>query len=117
MGGYGTWELASIHPEWFAAIMPVCGGGICWFASRLKDIPVRTFHGLLDKVVDPVDSLQMAKAVNGFGGHCEMILFPHLEHNCWDTVYTTEENYDWLLSHTLHSKKAEEEKLSGEIYG
>ena len=22
MGGYGTWELASIHPEWFAAIMP-----------------------------------------------------------------------------------------------
>ena len=117
MGGYGTWELASIHPEWFAAIMPVCGGGCGGFGARLKDIPVRTFHGLLDKVVDPIESLQMAKAVNCFGGYCELILFPHLEHNCWDTVYTTEENYDWLLSHTLRSGKAEEEKLSGEIYG
>lgn len=117
MGGYGTWELACIRPEWFAAIMPVCGGGICWFASRLTEIPVRTFHGLLDTVVDPIDSLQMAKAVNMRGGHCELILYPHLDHNCWDTVYTTEENYDWLLSHTLHAKKAEAETLSGEIYG
>ena len=117
MGGYGTWEIACIRPEWFAAIMPVCGGGCGGFGARLKEIPVRTFHGLLDKVVDPIESLQMAKAVNCFGGYCEMILYPDLEHNCWDRVYTTEENYDWLLGHTLHAKKPEEEKLSGEIYG
>ena len=117
MGGYGTWELACIHPEWFAAIMPVCGGGICWFTSRLTEIPIRTFHGLCDTVVDPIDSLQMAKAVNMRGGHCELILYPHLDHNCWDTVYTTEENYDWLLSHTRRAEKTEEEPLSGEIYG
>ena len=30
MGGYGTWELASLRPDWFASIMPVCGGGIKW---------------------------------------------------------------------------------------
>lgn len=117
MGGYGTWEIAAIRPQWFAAIMPVCGGGIGGFAARLKEIPVRTFHGLLDTVVDPIESLQMAKAVNCFGGHCELILFPHLDHNCWDTVYTTEENYDWLLGHTLRSRTAEEQKLSGEQYG
>ena len=29
MGGYGAWELALLHPEWFAAAMPLCGGGIC----------------------------------------------------------------------------------------
>ena len=27
MGGYGTWHLAAIHPERFAAIAPICGGG------------------------------------------------------------------------------------------
>ncbi len=117
MGGYGTWELASIHPEWFAAIMPLCGGGCGGFGARLKNTPVRTFHGLLDKVVDPIESLQMAKAVNHFGGYAELILFPHLAHNCWTTVYTTEENYDWLLSHSLDSEKSESEKISGENYG
>ena len=98
MGGYGTWELAAIRPEWFAAIMPICGGGIGGFAARLVNIPVRTFHGLCDNVDDPIESLQMAKAVNLAGGSCELILFPELDHNCWDRAYTTEENYDWLLS-------------------
>ena len=27
MGGYGTWELAVKHPERFAAVAPICGGG------------------------------------------------------------------------------------------
>ena len=27
MGGYGTWSLAMAHPELFAGIIPVCGGG------------------------------------------------------------------------------------------
>jgi predicted peptidase len=27
MGGYGTWALAAEHPEKFAAIVPICGGG------------------------------------------------------------------------------------------
>ena len=27
MGGFGTWELGTAHPERFAAIAPICGGG------------------------------------------------------------------------------------------
>ncbi len=27
MGGFGTWTLAEAHPERFAAIAPICGGG------------------------------------------------------------------------------------------
>ena len=27
MGGYATWQLAMSRPEWFAAIIPICGGG------------------------------------------------------------------------------------------
>ena len=116
MGGYGTWELAMIRPQWFAAIMPICGGGIPAFTKKLINVPVRTFHGLLDDVVDPIESLEMVKALNRFGGHAELILFPDLKHSCWIKVYDTEENYDWLLSHTLFYEKADE-GLSGEIYG
>lgn len=27
MGGYGSWDLATRHPDWFAAVAPICGGG------------------------------------------------------------------------------------------
>ncbi len=117
MGGYGTWELAAIKPEWFASVMPICGGGIGGFAQRLVNIPIRTFHGLRDTVVDPIESLQMAKAVNLAGGHAELILFPHHDHNCWDEVYSTEENYDWMLKFTKNGSKDAAAQLSGEQYG
>ncbi len=98
MGGYGTWALATLHPDWFASIMPLCGGGIAGFAKNLIHLPIRAFHGLKDKTVDPSESLQMVKAVNLAGGRAELILFPELDHNCWDTVYGDDKNYDWLLS-------------------
>jgi dipeptidyl aminopeptidase/acylaminoacyl peptidase len=78
---------------------------------------VRTFHGLCDKVVDPIESLQMAKALNTAGGHAELILFPHLAHNCWTTVYADERNYDWLLAFTTERNKTLVEELSGTYYG
>ena len=117
MGGYGTWTFATLHPDWFASVMPVCGGGIGAFAKNLINLPIRTFHGLCDKTVDPIESLQMAKAVNLCGGRAELILFPELAHNCWDTVYTDEKNYDWLLSFTAHADEPETENLSGACYG
>lgn len=100
MGGYGTWELSLLRPEWFAASMPICGGSIPGMAKQLIGLPIRTFHGLCDKTVDPIESLQMAKAVNRSGGYAELILYPELGHNCWDAVYTDERNYDWMFSFT-----------------
>lgn len=117
MGGYGSWELGSLRADWFAALMPVCGGGLGWMAIELADLPIRTFHGLCDNVVDPIESLQMAKAVNKAGGHAELILYPKLSHNCWDTVYSDEHNYDWLLSFTTERDKTLVEQLAGDYYG
>ena len=112
MGGYGTWELCLLHAEWFAAAMPLCGGGIGGMAGQAGELPIRAFHGLLDKTVDPIESLQMAKAINTAGGHAELILYPELAHNCWDTVYTDEKNYDWLFSFTTERDKELTRKLS-----
>ena len=45
MGGFGTWHVAMDAPKRFAAIAPVCGGGMAWNAGVLKmpilDIPRR----------------------------------------------------------------------------
>ncbi len=45
MGGYGTWALAAAHPEKFAAIAPICGGGDPKAASKIKHLPIWVFHG------------------------------------------------------------------------
>ncbi len=117
MGGYGTWELAALRPDWFASIMPVCGGGLPGLAHTLADVPVRTFHGLQDTVVDPIESLQMAKAVNTKGGYAELILYPDLDHNCWDRVYSAAENIDWLLQFSTDRDKTMTQQYTGAYYG
>jgi predicted peptidase len=50
MGGFGTWHMAVEYPDLFAAIAPVCGGGlgILGFPERvleIKDLPIWAFHG------------------------------------------------------------------------
>ena len=105
MGGYGTWALASLRPEWFAAAMPICGGGLPGLAKRLGNLPIRAFHGLCDTTVDPIESLEMVKAVNRAGGYAELILFPDRGHNCSRPAYADEKNLDWFFSFTNERKK------------
>ena len=45
MGGTGTFMLAMADPDRFAAIAPVCGSGIFWYAEALVNIPVMIYHG------------------------------------------------------------------------
>ena len=64
MGGYAVWQLAMSMPEIFAAIVPICGGGMYWNAARLTNIPIWAFHGALDKTVLVEESVKMVDAVN-----------------------------------------------------
>lgn len=101
MGGYGTWSLGCAHPERFAAIVPICGGGRRFFAPRLKNTPVWAFHGAKDRVVPPSESEQMVKAVNGSGGSAKLTVYPDAYHDSWTKTYDNPELYEWLLKHRL----------------
>jgi predicted peptidase len=98
MGGYAIYQLIMSRQKLFTAGIVCCGGGMYWNAGLLKDIPLRIFHGLQDKVVLPCESKNMAKKINQFGGKAELVLYPQCEHNCWDKVFTNKENFEWLLS-------------------
>lgn len=117
MGGYGTWELASLRPWFFAAVMPLCGGGIAWHAYRLKAVPVYAYHGILDRDVMPDESLKMARAVNLAGGHAELTIYSDLGHNCWDRVYGDSANLDKLFEHSSSGKIPDFTEFTGENYG
>lgn len=98
MGGYTTWQMCISHPEWFAAAVPVCGGGMYWNAKRLKDLPVWAFHGAMDRTVLPEESLKMVAAINRCGGNAKLTVFPQDEHNSWDNTYSLDEMWEWLFA-------------------
>ena len=100
MGGYAVWQIAMSMPHVFAAIVPLCAGGMYWNARRLKNIPVWAFHGVLDEVIDYRDSEKMVDAVNACGGKAKLTLYPALGHEIWNETYSNKEVFEWLLSHS-----------------
>ena len=100
MGGYGCYQLMMSRPQLFAAGLVNCGGAMYWNIGRLKDVPVRAFHGAQDKTVLPRESEKIIERLNEIGGKGELFIFPECAHNCWDKAYANSEHYLWLLSHT-----------------
>lgn len=99
MGGYATWQLAMSMPEYFAAIVPICGGGMYWNAGRLVHTPVWAFHGQKDPVVFAEESVKMVNAVNSNGGNAKLTIYPENDHDAWSDTYRNPEVFSWLLQH------------------
>ena len=99
-GGYGTWHLATTHPERWAAVAPICGGGNPARVGALAaaQTPIWVFHGGRDPVVKVEWSYAMAAALEA-AGHPDVRLTVHedLGHNVWGRVYAGEDFYRWLL--------------------
>jgi len=87
MGGYGAWDLAVRHPEWFAAVVPICGGGDERQAAKLKDMPVWVFHGDKDNAVPVARSRTMVEAIRAAGGEPKYSELPGVGHNSWQPAY------------------------------
>ncbi len=98
MGGYAVWQLGMSLPQYFAAIVPICGGGMYWNAARLKNVPVWTFHGEEDELVKAEESIKMADAVNACGGNARLTVYPGVKHNSWCNAYADRELWAWLFS-------------------
>jgi predicted peptidase len=99
MGGYGTWELATRFPQRFAAIAPICGGGLPRFAPRLKGVGVWVFHGAKDGVVKQDESDEMVAALRAANVPVEYTIYPEAGHDSWTETYNNPKLYEWLLQH------------------
>ncbi|MDF5710202.1 MAG: prolyl oligopeptidase family serine peptidase [Nostoc sp. S4] len=99
MGGYGTWHLAAVQPEIFAAIAPICGGGKSTQAANLKNLPVWAFHGAKDDIVPLTESEIMVSTLQACGGNVKFTVYPEAEHDSWTQTYNNPELYQWFLQH------------------
>ena len=105
VGGNGAWYLAYRHPDRFAAIAPMAGPAIPWWATRLRDVPVRVFHGDRDEIVPLRESREIVDAIRQEGGDAELAVLEGRDHFILDT-YENPALYAWLLRHTLASRRA-----------
>jgi predicted peptidase len=98
-GGNGTWQMASQHPEYFAAIAPLASKPIIpdnW-NERLISMPIWAFHGEKDPI-HPVESHEaMINALRMQGGTPRFTILSDQGHYIAD-VYKNKELYDWFLT-------------------
>lgn len=98
MGGYGTWQMAMTRPELFAAIVPICGGGMYWNAGRLINMGVWAFHGDSDQTVYPEESIKFIKSIESCGGkRARLTILENTWHNAWEPAFKNDEMWKWLL--------------------
>lgn len=95
MGGFGTWYVAMAKPSLFAAISPVCGGGMSWNAGVLK-MPVWVFHGVEDPTVPVMYADDMVRVLEAKGNPAIYSRLEGVRHNVWKNAYN-EELLQWLL--------------------
>ena len=112
MGGYGTWDLGLAHPEKFAAIVPICGGGELitpmlgsWEKPQAyKTLGVWAFHGGKDPVVPVQESERMVEMLKRLGvKDVKFTVYPDAGHDSWTETYRNPALYEWLLEHERRS--------------
>lgn len=110
MGGFGAWSLGLAHPDRFAAMAPIAGGGdyITPFESNvdrkeaLASLPIWAFHGGKDNVVPLVESQRMVDYLKSRFGvrDVKLTVYPDAGHDCWTQTYANPGLFAWFLQHS-----------------
>jgi predicted peptidase len=99
MGGFGTYRLATEHPELFAAVCCAQGTGDPNKAEALKNVPMLIIQGGADYVVPPEGAQRLAARLKELGYEAELKLYPKDIHD-----YRAEEYFhatlDFFDKHT-----------------
>ncbi len=105
MGGYGTWSVAMNHPQVFAALAPVAGGGSPAGMSKIAHIPQLVIHGDDDKTVPVERSRVMVEAARKLGVEVKYIEIPKGDHVSV-AARTFKDVYDFFDAHRKSAEKA-----------
>ncbi len=99
MGGMGTFELLWRKPNFFAAAIPICGGGdpqkVTIYARKF---PIWIFHGASDPTVPVSNSRLMNNALKAAGAKVKYTEYPGVGHNSWDNAFAEASLLPWLFS-------------------
>lgn len=98
LGGHGVWEWATAYPRDLAGIAPVCGFGEPEDLCRMKQVPVRAYHGEADTVVPVAEQRACIEALRACGGTADFIVYPGVGHGAWEPAYDDPALLPWLMA-------------------
>jgi len=99
MGAMGTYEILWRKPHFFAAAVPICGGGnVNSVKLYAKKFPIWVFHGDSDRVVPVTDSRKMVAALKQAGAKVKYTEYPGVNHNSWDDAFADKKLLPWLFA-------------------
>ena len=97
MGGFGTWNLYTTYPDFFARYAPICGGGVSWRINEIhRGTKLRVFHSVDDDSVPFECSVLMVEAARRAGAYVEFVSYTDKGHGCWSEAYGETDLIDWL---------------------
>ncbi len=103
MGGFGTWAIAISHPDTFAALVVIAGGGDPARLATVAHIPSWIFHAVKDPIVSirfAEITLQALTSVVGrtkYTEYSEDVYFYPAAHQSWIPAYANAEMREWLF--------------------
>lgn len=106
MGGYGTWSVAIAHPDLFAALGPISGGGDVNGMAKIKSIPEYVVHGDNDKTVNVSQSRRMVEAGKKDGAPITYVEVPGGSH-----VSVAEPNFAPMLEFFAKQKRSDASEI------
>ena len=102
MGGFGTWSMIAAYPAYFAAAIPICGGGDPKRIARPWHTPIRAFHGTRDQVVPAHYSREMVAAVRSAGGSPLYFEYENTDHaGAAERAYCEPDLITWLFAQSM----------------
>jgi predicted peptidase len=103
MGGFGTWAIAISHPDTFAALVVIAGGGDPAQVATVASIPSWIFHAVRDPIVSirfAEITLQALTSVVGrtkYTEYSEDLYFYPAAHLSWIPAYANAAMREWLF--------------------
>jgi len=110
MGGFGTWDIVQRMPHFFAAALPVCGGGDTNQAEIIKNVPIWAFHGDKDSVVKIKRTRDMIAVIKEVGGKPRYTEYKGVGHDSWTQTYSDQNVLRWLFMQKKDEKKISQKK-------
>ncbi len=107
MGAFGTWDLLGRYGNFFAAAVPVCGGGDTSHAQKLSTIPIWIYHGTADQTVSFSSSQRMYDAINSFNnGLIKLKRLEGVDHDAWKYAYVDREMFTWMFEQNRQTNQS-----------
>lgn len=103
MGGTGTWNMLSNHPELFAAAMPVAGNPTGLNVEAVSRTPVFTVMGTADKIMKISDVETFLKDMDGYGAEYKLNIEDGWTHEDVCKNSYTAERLSWVFNHAKKS--------------